>query len=464
VTPRDQQATAGEQQTESAEPPEKTPGLAASSTLFILSYTFGNLGYFAAVLLLARWFPPNDRAIIAFSTLAVLMLVRVSHLGLPEAVSVFAASERNLRSTLLTNQLLFAATTSSIIGACFVGALRLSGSHPAGVDSETMYVILGGTISYALYDSVGSYLIATGRSVVFALTYPFEGWGWLTAIVAIREFGRLDPGAVVFAWVIAFNCGFLIRLIVAIRVSGLAKPSLVHLKRGVRFGFPAWVGGLSSFASFRLDQVLMGFISTRTQLGLYAVAVNCSEVLLYVASGTSMAITPVMARSDPKIIASRALHACRTVSLITIGSTIVGLALGPYVLPLVFGANYQGSVTSFLVLAAGAVGWTTSVVLSSALLGAGASRLSSIGSFTALLVGVALDIALIPSMGSLGASLATTGGFLFAGLTTAIVFQRRFGTSSREFIPDKDDVAALRASARSALATARRRIALRTAR
>ena len=43
------------------------------------------------------------------------------------------------------------------------------------------------------------------------------------------------------------------------------------------FGLRAWVGTLSRFLNFRVDQILMGFLASEAALGIYAVAVNASQ-------------------------------------------------------------------------------------------------------------------------------------------------------------------------------------------
>jgi CelD/BcsL family acetyltransferase involved in cellulose biosynthesis/O-antigen/teichoic acid export membrane protein len=425
----------------------------------MVSYTVGNIGYFAAVLLLAHWFATSDRAFIAFSTLSVLMLARMARLGMPEATSVYSASEPHTRRSLLGNQLSFMLVSASAAGSIFAGALALSGSHPAGINTTTLYIIAGGTLVYSIYESLAGFLVGSGRSKVFALTYPIEGWGWTAAIIAVHETSTLDPQRAVVGWLAAISVGASIRIVAAIRIAGVGAPSTGEIRRLVTFGFPAWIGGLATFLSYRLDQVLMGFISTREQLGLYAVAVNGSEVLLYVAMATAIALTPTIAQTDTSAIRERALSACRMVTLLTVACSVVGLVTGPFLLPIVFGQHNAGAVQPFMVLAASAVGWTTSVVLSSALLGAKASRLSALGSIAALLVGVALDIALIPPYGALGAAIATAAGFAAAGATSAYAFHHRFGGSARAFLPGREDVKALGA----AVGSARRRLSGRPA-
>jgi O-antigen/teichoic acid export membrane protein len=440
--------------TDTTPEPSRAPStpsrLAASSALYMVSYAFGNIGYFAAVLLLAHWFVPSDRAFIAFATLSVLMLARFARLGMPEATSVFSASAPGTRRSLLGNQLSFMVVSASAAGAAFSGALALSGSHPAGINTKTLYVIAVGTLVYSIYESLAGFLVGSGRRKVFALTYPIEGWGWTVAIVVVHQTSTLDPQRAVVGWLAAIVVGATIRVVSSIRIAGVGRPTGAEIRRLVVFGFPAWIGGLATFVSYRLDQVLMGFISTREQLGLYAVAVNGSEVLLYVAMATAIALTPAIAQTDPSIIGERALRACRMVTLLTVFCSVVGLVTGPFLLPIVFGQHNSGAVAPFMVLAASAVGWTTSVVLSSALLGAKASKLSAVGSIAALLVGVALDIALIPPYGALGAAIATAAGFAAAGLTSAYAFHNRFGGSVRAFFPGREELSTLGAAMRAA--------------
>jgi len=109
------------------------------------------------------------------------------------------------------------------------------------------------------------------------------------------------------------------------------------------------------------------------------------------------------------------------------------------------------------VLAIGAIGWTASVVLSSSLLGVGASKLSSVGSVMALVATVFLDVLLIPRYGAMGAAIATSCGFFSAGAAAIIGFERRFRFSPREYLPRIDDLRTIQALAASTFAAVRRR-------
>ena len=65
------------------------------------------------------------------------------------------------------------------------------------------------------------------------------------------------------------------------------------------------MGSLARFLNFRTDQILMGFIATEAALGFYAVAVNVSEVLLYLPSSAATALLPLIARTEHSAGAGR---------------------------------------------------------------------------------------------------------------------------------------------------------------
>jgi O-antigen/teichoic acid export membrane protein len=415
-------------------------GVAASSAMLLVAQLGVAVGYFLAVLLLARWFGPDERGAVAFATLSVLLLSRLSRLGVPESASVYVASHPHLRSVILANQLVFAWMASLISGGCFVGALLLTGARPTGITVATMVVVAIGTVLNSTYETLLAYLVAAGQTRTAAAANLIQPWGWVIGLVATRELYGITPSRTVIAWAVPFVFACAVCITAAIRKNGIARPNVRVLADAIRFGFPAWIGGVSTFVNYRLDQVLMGFISTRPQLGLYAVGVNASEVLLYLANATSSTLTPAIARGDQKLIAERALRVYRSVAALTILSTLVAVSVGPFALPLVFGRRYDGSISPFIVLALGAIGWTTSIILSSALLGARSSRLSSVGSVVALMVGIVLDVALIPPLGALGAAIATTCGFYAAAAAAVFAFKRRFDVPRRAFIPGRDDL------------------------
>jgi O-antigen/teichoic acid export membrane protein len=118
----------------------------------------------------------------------------------------------------------------------------------------------------------------------------------------------------------------------------------------------------------------------------------------------------------------------------------VAAALGPVLLPLVFGDAYRGAVAPFLWLLPSAIGFVASAVFSNALLASGAPALSSLGPVVALTVGVTLDLLLIPRLGASGAAIAASAALLCGGTAAAVAYGVRSGLPPAALLPRKADL------------------------
>jgi O-antigen/teichoic acid export membrane protein len=156
----------------------------------------------------------------------------------------------------------------------------------------------------------------------------------------------------------------------------------------------------------------------------------------------------VAARTEAGLRAEQALRAFRSVAVVTTVAALVGALLGPVLLPLVFGAAFDDSVTPFLWLLPGALGFAAIVVFSNALVAGSSPGWSSAGPLVSLVVGIALDLILIPRFGATGAAAAASAAFLAGGLVSLVAFRRRSPFPWRLLLqPRRSDLSVLRALA-----------------
>jgi O-antigen/teichoic acid export membrane protein len=399
-------------------------------------------GFFVAALILARGLGPAGRGSVAFVTVAALLTGRIAKIGVGEATTVFAAQRPGARPTLLANLVAFSLTTALGLGTLVVAGLYVIEAEPAGNGRTQLALLLAGSVASTLVDDC--FLVGCGRLRHAAAISASGGWVYVASLTTAALTVGLDVDSALVAWAATHVVWSTALTCVGWRTAGLSRPSLRLLAESVRFGVRAWVGSASLLVNARLDQILVGVIASEVTLGLYAVAVNVGEALLFLPTAIATSLLPTVARERDVTGAERTLRTFRAAAVLSFASIAGAAAVGGFAIPDVFGAAYSGSVAPFMWLLPGTLGFTALSIFSNSLLALRAPGWSSFGSVAALGAGLALDLALIPSFGASGAAAAASAAFLAGGATAAILYRRRTAFAWSEIVPTLEDVGFLR--------------------
>jgi O-antigen/teichoic acid export membrane protein len=430
--------------------------VAANSARAFAAQVAGNGGLFVAVLLVARALAPAGRGAVAFLTVSCLIAGRLAGAGLPRATTVFVAQRPESRPALLANLLAVAGGGGLLAGGLAAATLLALGGHrPAGVSSTAVLLVVPGVAASALSEAGYSFLEGCGRFGEWALVTASAPWLYAALVMLVWATVGLTVEWAVLLLVVTWAGTAVALLTRSARDAGIGRPASRLLWETLRFGLRAWGGSLALFLNFRTDQILLGLLGSAAALGIYAVAVNASEVLLYLPAAIGTALVPAIAGGEPALRVERTLRVLRSLLLVTLAGVAVAALAGPLVLPLVFGQAYSGSVGPLLWLLPGALGFAVSGVFSSALLASGAPGRSSFGPLVALAVGLVLDLVLIPPYGASGAAAAASAAFLAGGLAALLAFRGREGFPASALVPRRADVRLLAGLVRSSLARAR---------
>jgi O-antigen/teichoic acid export membrane protein len=431
---------------------DRPASLASSASLLLGTQIVGNAGYFVAVLLLARGLGPTDRGQVAFITVTAMVTARCANLGLNEAVRVLAAQRPADRPALLGN-LLLAVTVLAIAAALLVtGALAaLPGVRPPGIDGPQLVILGLATLATALVAAGYAYLQGCSRFGPYGLIQATGPWLYAVLLAAAWAGPGLTATRAAAIWVGAQALPAMVMVSACARGIGIGAPRAALLRESIRFGVRAWAGGFAHFLNARTDQILIALIASEATLGVYAVAVNASEILFYLPTAVAAALLPAVAREEARDrAAQRTLAIFRAVTLVTGAAILLAAILGPVLIPLVFGDPYRGAVDPFLWLLPSALGFAASATFSSALVASGAPGLSSLGPAVSLVLGIALDLVLIPAYGASGAAAASSAALLAGGAAAASAYRSRSGFAWSALLPRAGDVRTLRLLARRA--------------
>jgi O-antigen/teichoic acid export membrane protein len=424
---------------------------ARGSALLFWAQLAGNSGLFVALVVVTRALGPSGRGTIAFITVAAILLARVARLGVSEATTIFTAQRPGQRPALLTNLVLFVSTSTAIAASivCALLAAMPASLRPGGIGSDELVLLALGALASGFADAGYTFLLGCSRFRLHALTSAVTAWLYVLLVAVLEASVGLTIARAALAWIaIQLLKGFFM-LAVAARDAGVGAPDRALLGEALRFGVRAWFGSLSDALNDRLDQIITAFIASQAVLGFYSVAVNASEILFYLPAAAATALLPVAARSDPRARADGVLRTFRSVTLVSLGCIGLGAALGPLLVPLVFGEPFQEAVRPFLLLLPAALGYVALGIFSSALVASGAPGRSSVGPLVSLALATALDFVLIPRYGASGAAGAAAIGYL-AGGGAALALYRGWASFSWGVLlrPEAGDLDLVRALVR----------------
>lgn len=237
-------------------------------------------------------------------------------------------------------------------------------------------------------------------------------WGWgqvldgATFLVGCLALAVLDLAGVAAVLAVAALCRLATSAVVARPLMGPTQRSEMH-RVALRFGIPAGLGGIALMATYRIDVVVLAWLRSPEEVGLYVTAAAVSEALWLLPD----AVTPViLRRSGPHGVLDFAL-----VSRIVLWSIIVGggvlVLIGAPLLALVFGEEFRGASAALpgLWIASIALGCWKMLVADLATYGETRVRIWSAG----LAIGgmVVADLVLVPAHGIVGAAWGSAIGY-----------------------------------------------------
>ena len=173
--------------------------------------------------------------------------------------------------------------------------------------------------------------------------------------------------------------------------------------------WPLLLGLLATGIAMRADQVLVHAWLGDAALGQYSAAVRISELWLFIPSSLCTALAPGLARMERDDPVAAARRWRQLLLLTAVGSLAVaaGLAgLAPWLIALVFGADYAPSGALLRIHALTALFIPLSVLTTLWLTIHDRTRTSLIRTLIGVVVGLGLALILIPSWGATGAAVA----------------------------------------------------------
>ncbi|TDS82633.1 oligosaccharide flippase family protein [Nesterenkonia aurantiaca] len=358
--------------------------------------------------IVARAIGPDGRGETAAAIALFHIVPVVIALGVPLAVRRRAATADG-QVAIGAARLLSAV---SVVPACIAAAI-CSITLFASFDTDMRTIATVGVAAAPLivsWSSDISLLVAHSRYRAVMSMQLIQPFIYLVLVIILWQAQRADTATVLIAYLSGLAATFFTGLfLVKGRFEGAIREIPVLVKDGVRFAGSA----LAETASNRLDQALLLPIAGATQAGYYAVATTIVTIPLAIgqAIGASY-FTPIARAANLNDRLSLQWSAARSGLAISIFCYFWLCLLAPFVVPLLFGEAFRPAVPVIWAAAIGGFAMTSGYVASMALAAEGRGARMTIAQVTALAVSLTLLWLLAPTLGAVGAAIASSVGYV----------------------------------------------------
>lgn len=242
----------------------------------------------------------------------------------------------------------------------------------------------------------------------------------------------LGLGVVAFAWTVAFEA-FLTGLFLTFAYRWAAKrqhaaPLSIDLQLLPPLARESWgylLSGMAIVLYMKIDVVMLGYMSTNTETGIYSLAQKLSEVLYVVPVVLIDSAFPSLAKKFSVDGIDGGRHGQMLFDLALGGSmvaTIVALLIAKPVIHAVFGPAYDDAVEIFHIHAWSALAIGMNVARHNWFAAVRLQRYAPMVTGIGLAVNVALNLLLIPRYGAAGAAGATVVSYFLSAYATSFCF------------------------------------------
>lgn len=416
------------------------------------------LGVISGVIL-ARWLGPHDRGILALVLLVPSTTVTLAKLGLSQSNVYYINREQADAGQVTSNTVVFA-LLSGVAAAAIVWVVKdsLLKTVLRDVPTWALAIALIRVPMLLLDNYLYGVLQATGRFGLYNIRLLIsESLRLLFVVVALILLGwGLYAAVVIYTLLGTFNA---LWLMVATRRRIPFKFSLYpKLLRGqLSFGVRSYIQTAVAHLLLRIDIYMVSYFLDPANTAFYALTLHFTELALEFPQAIGLVLYPRLASLPEEEVHRVTAQACRRTLMLTVPGALLLALFGPYIITAWYGEPYAPARAPLPWAAVGVVMMSVFVILTRDFTSRGQQRINIMAGFLALAGNIVLNIFLIPTMGIVGAALATAVSYSGACLLLLVFFSIESGISPLStIIPRWDDFQYFLLTARQGIARARK--------
>jgi len=196
------------------------------------------------------------------------------------------------------------------------------------------------------------------------------------------------------------------------------------------FGFYVVLANSISYLNTQINSILIGYYLNPTEVGLFAVSALLAQTLALIPSAvqnvTASATSTLYGRGDMEGVRRLFYSTLKKSFLISVGCAVFIAISGPYIINFFFGEKFQEAYIPLLILLIGYVIGASFAAVGSTLSSIGKVHILFRISAICVVLNIILNILLIPSLGIIGAAMATSIAAIVNFWITMIIIKKYF--------------------------------------
>lgn len=356
--------------------------------------------------------------------------------GVPVANRVFVGKGQISVPVLLGNSLLYVAVSVLIV---LVAGSWLANPLGKLVNLQPAYVFLAAALV-----PVG--LLANACIAIVHGSNDLKKYNWLNILgqaltlvllIGLTGVGRMGLGGALVGLALAqalmASAAFVSAFSAAGRRLAFGRDALRKTLAFGAQGYPTYVIGA---LNFRFDMLLVASFLGVKEVGFYSVAVPLASLLWFVPSALGLASLPRLSRSTSVEEVRRVVNTGARMALwSSVGIAAVLGGAGFWLLPLLYGADFESARGSFLLLLPGSAAYSVASITTAYFDGYIARPIIN-GALAglSLIIDVGLVFLFVPSMGLKGVALASSLAYIASMTVGAAVYLRMSGSTAKDML------------------------------
>ena len=424
------------------EGPGRQLGFLGHVNLVFLTYAASAALVFGVSVLLARALGPDGRGVYAVFLLSASITQALLSLGLGVSAVYFLGKNAASLPRLVANVQQVTIASAIVSGLLVllawptIGDRLLDEGAPYWVFAFAVPLFLSYNVLTAVLQGQSRFLamnavVLAQPLVLFCLLAAGMGAGDAGTRAALLFWCAATAGATALALVLLGPA--------ALRLRELVTFDLPSMREQVQFGMKGQIGNVVQLLNYRLDQYIVLLFVSAAGVGVYAVSVTMSQSIWLLANAVAAVLAPRLTASAPSEAARVTPLVCRNTLLM---SAVAALGLGvvsPWLLPALFGGDFDAAVAPLLWLLPGTVALAGSKVLTSYVFSQGQVFTNSMITLASLAVTLVADFALIPAFGVTGAAIASSIAYGVHFALSLVAYRRLSGGSGWDAVMVRAD-------------------------